>query len=96
MGHTITVDTVGLAWRLCLFRNDDIQVCQSNSTSFYIETYIHDLVDDYKYWHIFVYLSTDKTIRRNQLQELLYRSTRCGLLWVMAGDFNDLKNWEID
>ena len=47
------------------------------------------MVDDYKYWHIFVYLITDKTIRRTQLQELLYRSTMWGLLWVMAGDFND-------
>lgn len=90
MVHNITVYPVGLAGGLCLFWNDDIQVCQYHSTSIYIETYIHDTVNDYKYWYIFVYLSTDKAIRRTQLQELLYKSNMWVSVWVMAGDFNDI------
>lgn len=46
--------------------------------------------NEYKYWYIFVYLSTDKAIRRTQLQELLYKSNMWVSVWVMAGDFNDI------
>lgn len=56
MIYMIKVDPVELAEGLCLFWNDNIQVCQSNPTSFYIEIYIHDMVDDHKYQCIFFYL----------------------------------------
>lgn len=86
MTNIITVDSIGLSGGLCLLWNDDIQVRQSRSTSFYIETYICDLVvANYQYWYIFVYLSTDKILYRNQLQELVWKSSNWGTRWVING-----------
>ncbi|PHU05042.1 hypothetical protein BC332_25864 [Capsicum chinense] len=92
MYHAIIVDPIGLAGGLCLLWNNEVQVCQHHSTSFYIETYVHDITVNSKQWFVFVYLSTDKTIRRNQLQELCGRYNSWGPIWVMAGDFNDIRD----
>ncbi|KAM3302075.1 hypothetical protein P3S67_016577 [Capsicum chacoense] len=92
MYHAIIMDPIGLAGGLCLLWNDEVQVCQHHSTSFYIETYVHDITVNSKQWFMFVYLSTDKAIRRNQLQELCVRYNSWGPMWVMAGDFNDIRD----
>ncbi|KAM3395831.1 hypothetical protein P3S68_004837 [Capsicum galapagoense] len=92
MYHAIIVDPIGLAGGLCLLWNDEVQVCQHHSTSFYIETYVHDITVNSKQWFMFVYLSMDKAIRRNQLQELCVRYNSWGPMWVMAGDFNDIRD----
>lgn len=70
MPHVIIIiDPIGLPGGLCLFGNDEIQVCQNHSTFFYNETYLQDIAVNSKCWHVLVYLSTDKVIRRNQFQE---------------------------
>ncbi|KAK4717912.1 hypothetical protein R3W88_016250 [Solanum pinnatisectum] len=47
-----------------------VQVCQSHTSHFYVETLVHEVSTDFKYWCIFVYLSTDRVIRKAQLTEL--------------------------
>ncbi|KAK4731165.1 hypothetical protein R3W88_024153 [Solanum pinnatisectum] len=90
MPYATIVDHVGLSRGLSLFWNDKIQVCQSHTSQFYIETLVHDLSTDSKYWCIFVYLSTDRVIRRAQLTELTLKSANWGPLWIIVGDFNDI------
>ncbi|WMV20487.1 hypothetical protein MTR67_013872 [Solanum verrucosum] len=90
MPYATIVDPVGLSGGLSLFWNDKVQVCQSHTSHFYVETLVHDLSTDSKYWCIFVYLSTDRAIRRAQLTELTLKSANWGPLWIIVGDFNDI------
>lgn len=90
MTNIIIVDQVGLAGGLCLFQNNDVQICQHNSTLFYVEIYIHELTTYYNYWYIFIYLSTDKATRRNQLLDLIDRSSIWGSPQIISRDFNNI------
>ncbi|KAK4709907.1 hypothetical protein R3W88_004420 [Solanum pinnatisectum] len=90
MHYATIVDPVGLSRGLSLFWNDKVQVCQSHTSHFYIETLVHDLSTDSKYWCIFVYLSTDRVIRIAQLTELIRK--RGGRSREVAS-FKDFKNF---
>ncbi|KAH0661423.1 hypothetical protein KY284_026354 [Solanum tuberosum] len=90
MPYATIVDPVGLSGGLSLLWNDKIQVCQSHTSHFYVETLVHELSTDFKYWCIFVYLSTDRVIRKAQLTELTLKSANWGPLWIIIGDFIDI------
>lgn len=85
MEHAITVEPLGLSGGLALFWSEDIQVCQSYSSPFYIAALIQDVLFDCKYWFIFVYLSTDRVTRRYQMHELVKKIHRLGSFMGHSG-----------
>lgn len=82
MAIIIILDPMRLAGGLCQFRNNDIRVSQSHSTRFYIETYVHELVSECKYWYIlFIQVPIKQFIKLNcqNLIESLIAGVQCGL-----------------
>lgn len=72
--------------------NQNIEVKQIRKTDFCIELRVGSEDGGADIWIIFVYANPEMRIRVQQWDYLRARRSDWGRLWVMGGDFNDIKN----
>lgn len=63
-----------------------MQICQMIKSKFYIEAECERDSFVGKYWIIFVYVSTDESIRKMQWDYLKQKRSTWGKIWVIGGD----------
>ncbi|CAA0841644.1 Unknown protein, partial [Striga hermonthica] len=83
------VDPQGQGGGLLLLWEPSVSILHIQSTSFYIAIHFQ-LANSEPQWGIFVYLSTNKSVRISQWADLEAAKTGWGDLWFVSGDWNDL------
>lgn len=74
------------------FRNNNVTVKQIEKFDFCMELLVDFEDEGIECWVIFVHASTDAMVRQSQWEWLKGRRSRRGSMWIMGGDFNDIKD----
>ncbi|CAA0840588.1 Unknown protein, partial [Striga hermonthica] len=86
----ISVEPVGLKGGILLWWDRSITILDIICRDFCIEVCFLYPGYNIRFWGVFVYLSTDKNIRKTQWQSLIRHRLMWGDCWFLGGDFNDL------
>lgn len=84
------VNPCGRRGGLLVFWGNNIQVHQIIKTDFSFELEVEGAGSEGKSKVIFIYASTDSSVRKTQWEFLKEKRRKWGIRWVIGGDFNDI------
>lgn len=87
-----TVEPDGRKGGMLVAWTQNVEVKQIRKNNFCIEMQIRSDEVMFDQWFIFVYASTDANMRKQQWDFVRARKEDWGDMWVIGGDFNDIKS----